>query len=241
MGIGYAQADIVSGLYGAFSILAALEHRDRCGPGQYIDLSEYEAVCTTIGPALIDAYVNHNQIVPRGNDADKKHAAPYGCYKCSGEDRWCVIAVSTEDEWQSFRRVLGNPAWAEDEKFASFATRKEHKEILDRHIDKWTSGQTAEKVADRLQQEGIAAGVVQNAENLANDPQLTAGDFFRSLNHPRLGEIKTDTYPLNFKNCGKATWQASPLLGEANQYVFGELLGMKKTTIQSYIEQGIIA
>jgi len=241
MGIGYAQADIVSGLYGAFSILAALEHRDRCGQGQYIDLSEYEAVCTTIGPALIDAYVNHNQIVPRGNDADQKHAAPYGCYKCSGEDRWCVIAVSTEDEWQSFRRVLGNPAWAEDEKFASFATRKEHKEILDRHIDKWTSGQTAEKVADRLQQEGIAAGVVQNAENLANDPQLTAGDFFRSLNHPRLGEIKTDTYPLNFKNCGKATWQASPLLGEANQYVFGELLGMKKTTIQSYIEQGIIA
>ena len=56
-----------------------------------------------------------------------------------------------------------------------------------------------------------------------------------------LGEIKTDGYPINFKNCGKSTWKASPLLGEANQYVFRELLGMKKASIQSYIDQGIIA
>ena len=241
MGLGYAHADIVSGLYGAFSILAALEHRDRCGQGQHIDLSEYEAVCTTIGPALMDAFMNHNQIVPRGNDDEHELAAPYGCYQCRGEDRWCVIAVYTEDQWQSFLKVLGNPVWAEDEKFSSLASRKAHKEIMDSHIGKWTSGQSAEDVADRLQQAGIAAGVVQNAEDLANDPQLAAGDFFTSLNHPVLGEIKTDSYPVSFKNCGKATWKASPLLGEANQYVFKKLLGMTQTTIRSYIEKGVIA
>jgi crotonobetainyl-CoA:carnitine CoA-transferase CaiB-like acyl-CoA transferase len=241
MGIGYAYADIISGVYGAFSILAALEHRDRCGQGQYIDLSEYEAVCTTIGPALMDAYFNQNQIVPRGNDADQKHAAPYGCYKCSGEDRWCVIAVFTEDEWQSLCGVLGNPAWSEKKKFSSMASRKKYKAILDTHISEWTADLTAENVADCLQQAGIAAGVVQNAENLANDPQLAAGEFFTSLNHPAMGEIKTDTYPLNFRNCRPTPWKASPLLGEANQFVFEELLGLKKTTIQSYIDKGIIA
>ncbi|MDX2500103.1 MAG: CoA transferase, partial [Deltaproteobacteria bacterium] len=223
------------------SILAALEHRDRCGQGQHIDLSEYEAVCTTIGPALMDACMNHNEIVPWGNKDEHAPAAPYGCYKCRGEDRWCVIAVYTEDQWQSFCEVLGNPAWAEDENFSSLAARKKHQEILDRHINKWASGQTAETVADCLQQAGIAAGVVQNAEDLANDPQLSTGEFFTVLDHPVLGEIKTDGYPINFKNCGKTTWKASPLLGEANQYVFGELLGMKKTSIQSYIDQGIIA
>jgi crotonobetainyl-CoA:carnitine CoA-transferase CaiB-like acyl-CoA transferase len=241
MGLGYAYADMVSGLYGAISILAALEHRDRCGQGQYIDLSEYEAVCTTIGPALIDACFNQNQIVPQGNDAEQKPAAPYGCYKCSGEDRWCVIAVFTEDEWQSLRGVLGNPDWSGEDKFSSMAGRKKHKEILDRHIGEWTAGQTAENVVDCLQHAGIAAGVVQNAEDLANDPQLAAGKFFTSVNHPVLGEIKIDTYPVKFKNCRRATWKASPLLGEANQYVFEELLGMKKTTIRSYIEQGVIA
>ena len=108
-------------------------------------------------------------------------------------------------------------------------------------MGEWTAGQTAENVVDGLQSAGIAAGVVQNAEDLANDPQLSAGNFFTTLNHPALGEIKTDTYPIKFKNCRPAPWKASPLLGEANQYVFEELLGMKKTTIQSYIEQGIIA
>jgi crotonobetainyl-CoA:carnitine CoA-transferase CaiB-like acyl-CoA transferase len=241
MGFGYAYADMVSGLYGAISILAALEHRDRCGQGQHIDLSEYEAVCTTIGPALIDAHFNQNQVVPGGNEAEQRPAAPYGCYKCSGEDRWCVIAVFTEDEWQSLCGVLGNPAWSVGEKFSSMASRKKYKAILDTHISEWTAELTAENVADCLQQAGIAAGVVQNAENLANDPQLTAGEFFTSLNHPVLGEIKTDTYPLKFRNCSPTPWKASPLLGEANQYVFQELLGMKKTTIQSYIDEGIIA
>jgi len=241
MGFGYAYADMVSGLYGAISILAALEHRDRCGQGQYIDLSEYEAVCTTIGPALIDAGFNQNQVGPQGNDAENRPAAPYGCYKCSGEDRWCVIAVFSEDEWQSLCGVLGNPAWSEEDKFSSLAGRKKHKEILDRHMGEWTAGQTAENVVDGLQSAGIAAGVVQNAEDLANDPQLSAGNFFTTLNHPVLGEINTDTYPIKFENYRQAAWKASPSLGEANQYVFEELLGMKKTTIRSYIEQGIIA
>jgi crotonobetainyl-CoA:carnitine CoA-transferase CaiB-like acyl-CoA transferase len=241
MGLGYAYADMVSGLYGAISILAALRHRDRCGQGQYIDLSEYEAVCTTIGPALIDAGFNHHQIMPTGNHAEHRPAAPYGCYKCSGEDRWCVIAVFTEDEWQSLCGIVGNPAWSKAEKFSSLAGRMKHKEILDRHIGEWTADRTAENVADGLQQAGITAGVVQNAENLANDPQLSARNFFTSLSHPVLGEIKTDSYPFKFKKNRQAAWKASPLLGEANQYVFEELLGMKKATIQSYIEQGIIA
>ena len=241
MGFGYAYADMVSGLYGAISILAALEHRDRCGQGQYIDLSEYETTCTTIGPALIDAGFNHHPIVPKGNDAANRPAAPYGCYKCSGEDRWCVIAVFTEDEWQSLCGLLGNPAWSKADQFSSLAGRIKHKKILDRHMGKWTAGQTAEKVVEDLQQAGIAAGVVQNAEDLANDPQLSANKFFTSLNHPVLGQIKTDTYPIKFKNGRPAAWKASPTLGEANQYVLEKLLGMKKATIQSYIDQGIIA
>jgi crotonobetainyl-CoA:carnitine CoA-transferase CaiB-like acyl-CoA transferase len=241
MGLGYAHADIISGLYGVISILAALEHRDRCGQGQYIDLSEYEAVCTSIGPALIDAYFNNHQIVPTGNHTEHRPAAPYGCYKCSGEDRWIVITVFSEDEWQSLCGLLGNPDWTKAHKFSSLAGRMKHRAMLDRHIGEWTAGQTAEKVVDDLQKEGIAAGVVQNAEDLANDPQLSARDFFTSLSHPVLGEIKTDTYPIKFKNSRQPTWKASPLLGEENQYVFEELLGMKKTTIQSYVEQGIIA
>lgn len=241
MGFGYAYADMIAGLFGTISILAALQHRDRCGEGQYIDLSEYEAVCAAIGPALIDAGFNHHQIIPTENHTPHRPAAPYGCYKCAGEDRWCIIAVFTENEWQSLREVIGNPVWSEADKFSSMADRMNHKEILDRRISEWTACWTAENVVNRLQQAGVAAGVVQNAADLVNDPHLAANAFFTSLYHPVLGEIKTDTYPIGFKKGRLPTWKASPLLGEANQYVFKELLGMKKATIQSYIEQGIIA
>ena len=54
IGLGFAYADIVAGLYAAFAVLAALEYRDRTGQGQYIDLSEYEAICTLMGPSLLD-------------------------------------------------------------------------------------------------------------------------------------------------------------------------------------------
>jgi crotonobetainyl-CoA:carnitine CoA-transferase CaiB-like acyl-CoA transferase len=119
--------------------------------------------------------------------------------------------------------------------------RKKYRKELDSHIGHWKATQTAESVVECLQQAGVPAGVVQNAEDLALDPQLIANDFFTSLDHPVLGEIKTDTYPLVFKNYRHTSWKASPLLGEANQYVFSELLGMPEATIQSFIERGIIA
>lgn len=241
MGLGYAYADLVSGLYGAMAILAALEYRDRMGQGHYIDLSEYEAVCTMIGPALMDAFANQNEILPKGNAGDHIPAGPYGCYKCLGEDRWCVIAVFTEEEWHAFCGVLGNPAWAKEDRYSSISMRKDNKEELDRRIEKWTAKRTAKSIVQSLQRAGVSAGVVQNAEDLAKDPQLLARNFFESVNHPAIGETKTDTSPINFINSPKGPWKASPLLGEDNHYVYKELLGLSEDTIFSYIDRGIIS
>jgi crotonobetainyl-CoA:carnitine CoA-transferase CaiB-like acyl-CoA transferase len=151
------------------------------------------------------------------------------------------MMVFTEDEWQALCGLMGNPAWSRKNRFSSVPNRKKYRRELDSHIRHWMATRTAESVVECLQQAGVAAGVVQNAEDLAMDPHLIANDFFTSLDHPVLGEIKTDTYPIAFKNYRHTPWKTSPLLGEANQYVFGELLGMPEATIQSYIEQGIIA
>ena len=106
VGVGYAYADVVAGLYGVMAILAALGRRDRTGAGQYIDLSEYEAVCSMIGPALLDSSANPGRILPTGNRSPHMPASPYGCYKCVGNDRWCVIAVFDEIEWRRSVRSL---------------------------------------------------------------------------------------------------------------------------------------
>jgi crotonobetainyl-CoA:carnitine CoA-transferase CaiB-like acyl-CoA transferase len=230
----------VAGLYGAFAVLAALEYRDRTGQGQYIDLSEYEAICTLMGPSLLDASVNEKEIQPQGNSPDYIAAAPYGCYKCSGTDRWCVIAVSREEEWQSLSRVLGHPDWTKEKKFSTAAKRKESRKELDEILTKWTTQHTAEEVVHLLQEAGISAGVVQNAEDLSRDPQLEARKFFVQLQHPVLGKTISDRSPIRFEEDLTVDWKAAPQLGEDNRYVFLELLGFTERELSNYMERGII-
>jgi len=240
LGVGYAYADTIVGLHAALAILSALEYRDRTGQGQYIDLSEYEAICTLIGPAFMDVSMNKTEVLPQGNCPDYILAAPHGCYKCSGTDRWCVIAVFDEGEWEALCRVMGDPSWTKEEEFSTLLKRKENSKELDGFIEQWTAQHTPEKVVQLLQEAGVSAGVVQNGEDLAKDPQLMARDFFIPLEHPVLGRTISDSTPIRFKDNPKVNWKAAPLLGEDNRYVYVGLLGLTEDELSFYIEKGII-
>jgi benzylsuccinate CoA-transferase BbsF subunit len=240
MGIGYAYADPMIGLYATVAVLSALEHRDKTGQGQYIDISGFEAVCTLLGPALMDARINQRETIPDGNRAAGTAAVPYGCYRCLGTNQWCVIAVSSEDEWTALGQVLGHPAWMKEDKFSTVSGRKEHYEELDAKLEEWTTEQTSEEVVRLLQAAGIAAGVVQNAEDLARDPHLAANRFFWSAEHPVLGKVFSDRSPIRMKGMEAIQWKAAPLLGADNRYVFRDLLGFSEDEFLSYVERGVI-
>jgi crotonobetainyl-CoA:carnitine CoA-transferase CaiB-like acyl-CoA transferase len=240
MGLGYAYADVVAGLYAALAVLAALEYRDRRGIGQYIDLSEHEAACTLLGPALLDVLFNQKEMLPQGNQSDYMPAAPYGCYKCSGTDRWCAIAVFNEVEWQALLKAMGNPEWAREEKFSTLSNRKKCSRELDELLGEWTAKHKAEELVFFLQEEGIPAGVVQNAEDLSKDLHLMARDYFVRLEHPALGTTISDTSPIRFTEGTIGDWKSAPLLGEDNQYVFDDLLGLKDGELSSYVKRGIV-
>ncbi len=240
MGLGYSYADTIAGLYGALAVLMALECRDRSGQGQYIDLSEYEAICTMNGPLFLDVSANHRTVVPCGNRSDNMPAAPYGCYKCAGTDRWCVIAVFNDTEWDSLCRVMGQPDWSKKERFSTISKRKSWSEEVDVLIGQWTSKNTPEEVMRLLQEADVPAGIVQNAEDLANDPQLLARDFFVHLEHPVLGDTISDGSPMKFSKSPTGPWKAAPLLGEDNRYVYTELLGLTERELFSYVRKGTI-
>ena len=241
MGLGYAYADIIAGLYAAMAILAALEYRDSTGVGQYIDLSEYEAGCTILGITFLDIFANQKDILPRGNQSDYIPAAPCGCYQCSGTDRWCVIAVFNEIEWKALCKTMGNPDWTQEEKFSSLSERKKNGAELDEFLGQWTVKHKAEELVNLLQEAGVPAGVVQNAEDLAGDPQLKARGYFVELEHPVLGNTISDASPIKFSDSTTAHWKAGPLLGEDNLYVFVELLGLKESDLSSYVKKGIVS
>ena len=240
IGLGYSHADHVAGLFAALAVLIALEYRDRTGEGQYIDVSEYEAMCALLGPAIMDYAVNHNPVIPQGNHPDYALAAPYGCYRCLGDDRWCVIAVFTDEEWQALCRVLGNPPWTKEAMFSTLWQRKQHIEELNELLEQWTAQRSPEEVMNLLQGAGVAAGVVKDARELAEDPQLAARDFFIEALHPVLGKTTFDSTPIRLERTPAQFGRAAPLLGQDNRYVYQELLGIGDQELSRYIEDGVV-
>jgi crotonobetainyl-CoA:carnitine CoA-transferase CaiB-like acyl-CoA transferase len=240
IGLGYSHADHVTGLFAALAVLIAIEYRDRTGEGQYIDISEYEAMCTLLGPAIMDYAVNHNTVMPHGNHPDYTLAAPYGCYKCLGDDKWCVIAVFTDEEWQALRCVLGNPPWTKEARFSTLWQRRQHIDELNMLLEQWTTKYSPEEVTGLLQGAGVAAGVVKDARELAEDPQLATKGFFIEASHPVLGKTTFDSTPIRLEHTPAQFGRAAPLLGQDNRYVFQELLGIGDQELSRHLADGVI-
>ena len=239
-GIGFAYVDHVSGLYAALAALAALRRRDCHGQGAYVDISELEAACSTLGPALLDYSINGRAAQPAGNVEECGQAAPHGCYRCKGADRWCVIAAFSDEEWQSLCNVMGRPHLAQQGKFSSARLRIENASELDALIEAWTGHYDPRHVMEMLQAAGVPAAAVNDARDLSGDPQLTGRGFFGELVHPVLGLRGTDGNPIRLYHAPAAGYRAAPQLGGDNRRVLMGILGMAEDKFRHYVEEGII-
>ncbi|HEX7229979.1 MAG TPA: CoA transferase, partial [Candidatus Binatia bacterium] len=121
--------DYVAPSYGALAILAALHYRSRTGKGQYIDISQAETAASMLGPAYLEYLVNGREPEPQGNFSPT--AAPHGCYRCKGDDSWCVIAVETQEQWKGFCELAEHREWLTDHRFAELAARIVYRQELD--------------------------------------------------------------------------------------------------------------
>jgi len=234
-GPGFSCADHVAGLYASLAVLGALEHRRRTGEGQYIDISEVEAMVSLLGDAIMDYKINGKEPEPMGNSS--KEAAPHDVYACKGKDRWCAIAVFNDAEWLGLKRALGKPAWVEDKKFATLSGRSKNRDELDRRISAWTKKYTAAEVMARLQANGVAAGVVRDAADLAGDPQLMARGFF--IDRPEIGKL-VDASPIRLSANPAGYNRPAPTPGRDNAYVYGQLLGLSQREMTDLRNKGAI-
>ncbi|MFC2069771.1 CaiB/BaiF CoA transferase family protein [Chloroflexota bacterium] len=234
-----AYTDFVAPRYNIIAIMAALEYRRRTGKGQYLDMSQYEAGIQFMVPLVLDYAVNNRVVSRMGNKSS--YAAPHNAYCCRGNDRWCTIAVYTDEEWQSFCHVIGDPAWSKEPKFGTLLARKENEEELDRLVNEWTVSRTAEEVMTQMQAAGVAAGVVETGEDLLDrDPQLKHRDFFIELEYPGIGKYHTQVgahFKLSKYTCDMSV---APLLGEHNEYVFKEVLGIPDDEYEGLVKEGVI-
>jgi crotonobetainyl-CoA:carnitine CoA-transferase CaiB-like acyl-CoA transferase len=160
-------------------------------------------------------------------------------YRCKGDDRWCAIAVFTDDEWKCFCRVIGNPAWTRDPKFHTLLGRKQHEDELDRFVEEWTSQRSPEEVMTSMQAAGVGAGVAENVKDMNEDPQLKHYRLFQALEHPYFGN-EPFYFPPGF-TLSKAPYERArpPLLGEYNEHVYTKLLGIPDEEFVQLMEEGV--
>jgi crotonobetainyl-CoA:carnitine CoA-transferase CaiB-like acyl-CoA transferase len=230
--------DAVSGAGAAFAIMAALHYRRRTGKGQCIDFAQAENLLQSIGESLMDYTMNGRIQTSLGN----RHPfmAPHGCYPCQGRDRWVIIAIANDTEWEHFCQALGTPAWASDARFTDAASRYRFQDDLDAHIAAWTQQHQAWEIMQRLQQAGIAAGPVMREPDLLSDPHLHARGFFQVITQAEAG---TYPYPGVMWTMSRTptTFRRPPVrMGEHNDYVYRELLKLSAEEIKTLTAEGHI-
>jgi crotonobetainyl-CoA:carnitine CoA-transferase CaiB-like acyl-CoA transferase len=220
------------------TIMAALDHRRRTGQGQYIDAAQVEMALHFLAPQIIDFNASGRVVSRNGNRSDAM--APHGAYPCRGDDQWCAIAVESEEQWDALRRVLGDPTWASDDRFLTAEGRLRHQDEIDRHLSEWARGRSARDVMHLLQSVGVPAGVVQRSSDLLRDPQLAHRRFFRYMDHPEMGNIPYSGHQFRIRGYDSGPRFPAPLLGQHNELVLRDILGMTDDEITEVLAAGAI-
>ncbi|MBW1997608.1 MAG: CoA transferase [Deltaproteobacteria bacterium] len=230
-----AYTDIPASRVGAAVLLAVLDYYRRTGKSCHIDLSQYEASLHFLSPLILEFQVTGNPGKRMGNRSPV--ASPHGVFPCKGDDRWCAISVFSEEQWRALCTVMGRPGIAEDPRFSTLQKRKENEDELEDLIASWTRELAPEEVMSILQDAGVNGGVVKTCGDLYRDPQFEHRGHFIPVSHPEVGEyeyfctgFRLDKVPVR---AGRA-----PCLGEHNEYVCTEILGMTDEEFIGYLTSG---
>lgn len=219
-------------------MVAALLRSRLTGKGVSIDLAQIEGTAYTLGATYMDAAVNGYDPQPKGNRDPA--AAPHGCFRCQGEDRWCVISVRDDEEWRSFCRVIGRTELITDERFAGRGARLENVSELNAIAQQWTETHSAEEVMTSLQAAGVPAGVVQNGADLLKDAQLRQRNYFSAFADSLIGPFEIPRSGFVFRRMSEEPLRLPNRLGADNEQILGEILGYDRATIEQWRKDEVL-
>ena len=217
--------DHSAGLHAALATVAALHQRRQTGQAQHVDLAAREVASAMIGDALVQASVGVTPVRPGNGDLAM---APHGIYATAKADRWLTLAVRNDAEWQAFLQVLGRVC--KDTRFATLQGRLQHRDDLDLLVSHWLAHCDADAMAARLQRAGVCAHVSWNMEDIASDVHLRARQALVEVSAPGIPPRLAVGAPARFSRTDDVgIRRLTPELGQDEDYVFGELLGLSSS------------
>ncbi|NMG45056.1 CoA transferase [Aromatoleum toluvorans] len=221
-----------------FGIMAALLEREVSGRGQTVSISQLDsAICMTPSAPMAFA-ANGETLGPLGYGDPQ--AAPHGVYTTLGYRKWIAIAVFDDAQWAAMRRVMGNPPWAEDDRFATSESRRRHVAELDERIECWTATQHGDHLMEALLKAGVPAGEVRDAREAIEDEQLRSRGFWAYLDHPEVGITLYNRAPIVFSRTPLEMKTAAPSIGQHTREVLGGKLGYSQDEIEDLVSQEVL-
>jgi crotonobetainyl-CoA:carnitine CoA-transferase CaiB-like acyl-CoA transferase len=230
--------DYNAGLLAALGAMAALRRRRLSGQGCYLECALLDSELPLVADALMDAAMNGRVQGALGNR--HPHMAPHGLYPCLGQDRWLAIACPDDAAFAALARAMGRPELPEDPRFSTCRARLRHQEELDAIVAAWSRTQDGRQAMERLQREGVPAAVVQDAGDLAADPQYRHRRYFHPLDHPEMGPYPVSRLAFRYQRLSALPQGPAPLFSQHADYVLRELLGLGQQEVEELYRSGVV-
>jgi crotonobetainyl-CoA:carnitine CoA-transferase CaiB-like acyl-CoA transferase len=239
--------DPLAAMHAVFATLLALRDRAVSGDGHLVEVTMIEAALNAAAEQVVEYSASGELLGRHGNRGPV--AAPQNLYACAGDEEWLALAVATDAQCATLQEILGDPEWAADPSLATPAGRREAQDDVDAHLGEWCADQKASELAELFASRGVPAGYVTDARDIAWNPQLQHRGYFEVEEHAVTGAHPIPMVPFRYlhrdaaaRDGARASWmrRPSPLLGEHNDEVLGDLLGLPPEELATLRERDVI-
>lgn len=236
MKVGVAVSDLVTGLYTAVAILAAVIHQSRTGEGQAIDMALFDCQAA----ALANQATNYlaGGIVPGRLGNAHPNIVPYQVFATT--DGHIILAVSNDNQFRRFIKVAGLDALATDPRFSTNAERVAHRQLVVDTLKPVFAQRTSAQWIDDLEKVNVPCGPINRVDQVFSDPQAVARGLTIAMQHTAVGELHLPASPLRLSRTPPEYRNAPPLLGEHSEEVLSGLLGIGPDELASLRKAGVV-
>jgi crotonobetainyl-CoA:carnitine CoA-transferase CaiB-like acyl-CoA transferase len=243
--------DACGGIHAAFGVVCGLRNRSRTGRGLHVEVRLSEVATAVAAEAVVVAARHGIVLGMRGNQA--LDGGPQGVYRCGsatevGRGDWVAISVGTDQQWQAFRQLIGEPTWAVHPGLNTSAGRADQADRIDAELARWLASQSANQVVNACVQVGVPAAVVADPEMVLRNSNLADRQYFASLIHPVCGELKYPGLPVrvSLDDAGGGCevlatrhYRPAPTWAQDDESVLGTLLGVTAGEYADLVRRGI--
>ena len=235
--MGISIGDSLAATFATIGALSALHHREKTGQGQVVDSAIYEAVLAMM-ESLVSEYDQTGYIRERTGSI-LPNVAPSNIYPTS-DDQMILIAANQDTVFGRLAKAMGEAELSQDERFATHAARGRYQKEIDERVGQWTCTKTAQELLDLMEESGVPAGMIYRAPDMLEDPHFAAREAIIRLAHPEFGELAMqNVFPKLSLTPGKVRWPG-PALGEHNEEIFTQTLGMDEQRLNALSASGVI-